>query len=115
MNGSTPTIPSHARLTRDAGCDNDEVGALQRLLQAIDLGSKVARNHGPSVDVVQVRCDTRGMNEVVEGDLVKQVTLLGFLCQLTTTSSNLISTRTLHDSHFCIAGSVVCQSGPRHR
>lgn len=28
------------------------------------------------------------MNEVVEGDLVKQVTLLGFLCQPTTTSSN---------------------------
>lgn len=38
LNGSTLTIPSHAWLARNTGCDHNKVGSLQRLLQAIALG-----------------------------------------------------------------------------
>lgn len=76
LDGRTPTVSGHAGLARDSGCDDDKVGPLQRLLQAIAF-VEVARNYSPGIDVVEIRCDAGYVDEVAKRDLVKKITLEG--------------------------------------
>lgn len=68
------TIPCHTRLSRDACCDDNNVGPLKCFLQSITLG-QVAKDLSPRVNVVQICRNARRMNDIIERNFVKQITL----------------------------------------
>ena len=60
-------VARHARLARDPSRDDDDVAALERLVELV--GARVARHDGLGVDVGEVGGDSRGAGDVVEGQL----------------------------------------------
>lgn len=69
-----PTISCHTWLSSNTSSDNHNIRSCESLLKPRILG-KIPIDFGPCVNVHQIGRNTRDMDQVVQGNLIEEITL----------------------------------------